>query len=123
MAFVKTNAGREACANGGWLQACASGSLKIYQSNHTTLLCTFTFASPAFTSDSAGTLTIAASITATPGANGTAAIYDICKSDATVLGSGTVATSGGDLNITDIAFSTAVDVTLPATFTHVEPAS
>jgi hypothetical protein len=123
MAFVKTAAGREACLNGGWIQALAGGSLGLYAADDTTLLCTFTYASPAFTTNGSGVATIAGAITATPGANGTAAYYHQRKSDGTDLGRGTVAASGADLNITNIVLSTAVPITLPASFTHTEPAS
>jgi hypothetical protein len=125
MAFVKTTAGRNACASGGWLAAMAGGSLRVYTTGHGTLLATFTLSSPAFGAPAVGVLTMAGGAkTATPAANGTAAVYDACQADTTVLGSGTVtaAGGGGDMTINNINVVTTSDVTLN-TFTHTEPAS
>jgi hypothetical protein len=125
MAFVKTADGRNACASGGWLQAMAGGSLKVYTTAHGTLLATFTLDSPAYTGPSTGVLTMAGSAkVATPVANGSAAVYDACKSDGTVLGSGTVTATGGggDMILNNIALVTTSNVTL-STHTHTEPAS
>jgi len=123
MAFIKTTAGRNACNDTGFAVACNGGSVKVYASNHTTLLATFTLSNPAFGSSSNGAVAMAGGAkTATPASNGTAAIYDICKSDATVLGSGTVATSGGDMTLSNLNLVTTNDVSLNS-YTHTEPAS
>jgi hypothetical protein len=125
MAFVKTTAGRNACASGGWLAACNGGSVKVYTTGHGTLLATFPLLTPSFTGPVTGVLTLnGPPIVATPVANGTAAVYDICDSGDVPLGSGVVTdTSGsGDIKFNNINFVTTSPVTL-STLTHTEPAS
>lgn len=126
MAFVKTTAGRNACASGGWLAACNGGSVRVYTVGHGTLLAIFPLLTPSFTGPVTGVLTLnGPAIVATPVANGTAAVYDVVQSDnVTSLGSGTVTATGGggDLEFNNINFVTTADVTL-ASYTHTEPAS
>jgi hypothetical protein len=125
MAFVKTTAGRNACASGGWLAACNGGSVNVYTTGHGTLLASFPLLTPSFTGPVTGVLTLnGPAIVATPVANGIAAVYDIAQSDTTVLGSGVVTVTGGagDLQFNNTNFVTTSPVTL-ASYTHTEPAS
>ena len=131
MAFVKTNAGKTACATqvtagtvGGFMGAiggtAGGGLIKVYASDHTTLLATWTL--PALTNSGNGLITMSGTApAATPVANGVAAIYDVCTSGGTVLGSGTVTATagGGDITVNNTTFATTSNVTL-ATWTHQE---
>jgi hypothetical protein len=131
MAFVKATAGKTACASqvtasgvGGFMGAlggtAGGGKIKAYQSDHTTLLATWTL--PALTNSGGGLITMSGTApVATPVANGVAAIYDLCTSGDTVLGSGTITATGGggDLTFNNTTFATTSNVTL-ATWTHQE---
>ncbi len=122
MAFVKTTAGANACAEGGFSAACNGGSVKLYTSADV-LLVSFTLSNPAFGTVSNRVLTMAGGAkTATPSANGVAAKYKVFTSGAVDLGGGTVTATGGggDCTIGNTTIATTNDVTLN-TFTHTEP--
>ena len=122
--FTKTSAGRNACASGGWAEAASGGSLKVYTANHATLLATFTLDAPAYGAPVNGVLSMAGtSKTATPVANGVAAIYDECTSAGVVLGTGdvTITGGGGSMVINNLILVTTSNITL-STHTHTEPA-
>ena len=107
-----------------------SGTLKIYTDASPkdpdtafagTLLATFTFAATAFGADtvagsfSTKTVTCTASFTAstvTAAATGTAASFALCNSAGTVIATGSVGTSGSDINFNSVAFSSGANVTI-----------
>lgn len=107
-----------------------SGTLQIYDGTQhdpddatitDTLLATFTFAATAFGADSvsgafpAKTVTVTASFSAstvTAAASGTAAWFGLFTSGGTLVATGTVGTSGADVNFNSAAFSSGADVTL-----------
>lgn len=90
-----------------------AGKLKIYDTTPT-LLAELTMSDPAFAAASGGVLT-ANAITDDSAANatGTAATFDVTDSDDAVVYSGSVGTSGADLNLntTSISAGLAVSVT------------
>ena len=131
MAFVKSNAGKTACASqvtagsvGGFMGAlggtAGGGLIKVYTAGNALLLATFTL--PALTNSGNGLITMSGTApVATPGNNGLATTYDLCTSGGTVLGTGTVTATGGggDLTFNNTTFATTSNVTL-ATWTHQE---
>jgi hypothetical protein len=120
---------------------CNSGTLKIYSdvsdSSHVdpdvgftgTLLATFTFNATAFT-DAAATGTFPnKSITATAAfaantvsaaASATAGSFGLFNSGGTLIATGSVGTSGADINFNSVAFSSGANITL-SSFTLVMP--
>lgn len=110
-----------------------SGFIKIYSGAQPalngavtgTLLVTLTFGATAFAAStaSAGTVTATAnSITSgTAAATGTAGYFALVKSDGTtVVATGTVGTSGCDLNLNSTAISSGANVSVTS-FTITEP--
>lgn len=110
-----------------------SGFIKIYTGSQPalngavsgTLLATLTFSATAFAAStaSAGTVTATAnSITSgTAAATGTAGYFALVKSDnTTVVATGTVGTSGCDLNLNSTAISSGATVSVTS-FTITEP--
>ena len=83
------------------------GSIKIYSGSQPsenasltgTLLGTVTFSATAFGSSSGGTATANSITGANAVATGTAGYCALCESGGTVVGTGTVGTSGADLNL------------------------
>ena len=106
-----------------------SGKLKLYASDGTTLLATFTLASPAGTAAGAGVLTLADQNGATAGilnttasAAGTAALASITTSADVVVVNPTltVGTSGTDIILDNCALVSGQAITInTGTLTHV----
>lgn len=130
-AFFSTGAGGGAQTQLDALKALFnSGTLKIYTGTQhdpdvatitDTLLATFTFSAGAFGADSVTgtfstkTVTATASFSAstvTAAASGTAAWFGLFTSGGTLAGTGTVGTSGADINFNSVAFSSGANVTL-----------
>lgn len=101
-----------------------SGKLRIYSGTEpatadtalsgNTLLADFTLSATAFGAASSGTITLNGTpLTVAAAASGTATFFRILKSDATtVVCQGTVATSGGQLNLNTTAITASVNVTV-----------
>lgn len=96
-----------------------SGTIRIYTGTQPalnaaltgTLLATMTFGATAFGASSGGTATANAITSGTAAASGTAGYFAVLKSDGTtVVATGTVATSGADLNVNTTAFTSGVSV-------------
>ena len=130
MSFAKTTAGQTACLSqvtansyGGFAGALGGtvggGFVKAYTTAHGTLLATWTL--PTMSASSNVLSMTGTAPVATPAANGVAALYDLCNSGSTVLGSGTVTATGGggDMTVNNTTFATTSNVTL-STFTHTE---
>jgi len=118
-----------------------SGTLVIYASGGTppidpdvgfsgqTTLATFTFSATAFTQAAAtgsfpnktkvATASFSAS-TVTAAASGTADSFGLYSSTPTLLATGTVGTSGADINFNSVAFSSGANITL-SSFTLTMP--
>lgn len=99
-----------------------AGLLEIHTTAFGTKLATLTFSDPAFGAASSGTAT-ASAITddSSADATGTAAVLRITDSVPNTVAEGTVATSGGDLNLNTTSITTgdrvsctAATVTMPA---------
>ena len=111
-----------------------SGFIKVYTGSQPavdgsitgTLLVTLTFGSTAFGSSSAsgsGATATANSITSgTAGNTGTAGYFALEKSDSTVIGTGSVGTSGADLNFDSLSITSGAVVSCSA-FTITMPQS
>ncbi|HEY2060031.1 MAG TPA: hypothetical protein VGH57_16805 [Amycolatopsis sp.] len=111
---------------------CNGGTLKIYTGTQhdpdvtsitDTLLATFTFSATAFSgsdtvSGSFNTKTVTtpaasfAASTVSAAATNTAAWFGLFTSGATLFGTGTVGTSGADLNFNSVAFSSGANITI-----------
>lgn len=97
-----------------------SGTIKIYTasqpaedgSESNTLLATVTFSSTAFGSSSGGTATANTITGGTAVATGTAAHFDLCESGGAIVGTGTVGTSGADLNLNTVSIVSGAPVTV-----------
>jgi hypothetical protein len=97
----------------------ANGTLKIKTAGAATLV-SLPMSSTSFGTSVAGVIT-ANAITTTPAtAAGTAANFDICDKDGTAVISGTVGTSGSDINLTNtnIAIGDPISIT---TLTYTAP--
>ena len=118
-----------------------NGTLKIYTDAQAsggkdpdvafsgTLLATFTFSATAFGSDTTAgsfpnkTETCTASFvaaTVTAAATGTASTFALCDSGGNVRATGSVGTSGADINFNSVAFSSGANITL-SSFTLTMP--
>lgn len=103
-----------------------SGLIKLYTGTQPavdgsitgTLLATLTFGATAFpaSSASAGTVTATANTitSGTAGNTGTAGYFAVEKSDATVIATGSVGTSGADLNLNSLSISSGATVSCSA---------
>lgn len=86
---------------------CNSGTIKVYTASQpaedgsetNTLLGTLTLASTAFGSSSGGTAAAGSITGGTAVATGSAAHFDLCKSDGTIVGTGTVGMSGSGADL------------------------
>ena len=99
--------------------AAGGGLVKVYSSTPT-LLVTFTL--PSCTQAAATISASTASAAATPAANGTAATYDLCKSDGTILFTGGTVTDtngAGPAKLNNLNIVTTSPVTLNS-FSHQE---
>jgi hypothetical protein len=83
---------------------------------------TCAFSSTAFGSAVGGVATANAISNGTAGATGTADSFEVRDGDGTVIFSGSVATSGADLNITNTSINTSDTVSVSA-FTYTAPTS
>lgn len=83
---------------------------------------TCAFSSTAFASATGGVATANAISNGTAGASGTADSFEVRDGDGTVIFSGTVGTSGADLNITNTSINTS-DVVSVTSMTYTAPAS
>lgn len=100
-----------ALANGGTLKLYTGTLPALNNAPAGTLLVTLTFGSTAFGAPSAGVATSNAITSGTAVATGTAAVFAIYKSDGTTLvATGTVATSGGDLTIDNASISSGATI-------------
>jgi hypothetical protein len=125
MAITLTTAARNAACNGvvDLIDAgSGAGTLRIYTASFATLLATLTFSDPAFGNAATGVAT-ASAITADSSADatGTAAVFRFYDSDSTEVLSGTVGTSGADINFNTVSWTsgdnisvTSLTVTMPA---------
>lgn len=98
----------------------AAGTLEICTTGYTTVLTTVTLADPSGTV-SAGVLSFSGlPLSATAGANGTAALARLKDSTGTVICDGlTVGTSGADVIVSTTSFTSGLSVSLTsATITH-----
>ena len=124
MAYVQTTTGRNATCD-GHVDALNSGKIKIYSSTPT-LLATLTFGATAFGNAGASVAGRADANAITAGtavATGNAATFDVCKSDDTVMGSGTCGTSGADMNFSGtVTITSGVEVSC-SSFQITAPAS
>lgn len=138
-AFFSTGASSASRAQLDALKALFNtGTLKIYNGTQhdpdvasitDTLLATFTFAATAFGADATAgsfstktetaTATFSAS-TVVAAATGTASWFGLFNSGGTLLATGTVGTSGADINFNSVAFSSGANVTL-SSFTLTQP--
>ena len=103
------------------LDVSAPGSIKIFESDGTTLLAQIPLANPAAAGASGGVLTLtAAGMTATAGASGTAAKASLLDGAGTVVASGlTVGVGTGDIQLSSVGITIGDTVTLTsATITH-----
>jgi len=100
-----------------------AGSLRVYTTGKGSLLATLPMSDPAFGSASGGVAT-ANSITDDSSADntGTAAEFDFIDSDTNIVLSGTVGTSGAELNFNSVEFSAGQTVSV-SSFTVSIPAS
>lgn len=95
-----------------------SGFIKIYTGSQPsldvavtgTLLATMTFGATAFGASSSGVATANAITSGTAGNTGTAGYFAIEKSDSTVVATGSVGTSGADLNLNSLSISSGATV-------------
>jgi hypothetical protein len=95
-----------------------SGTLKIYTGSQPaedgsitgTLLATLTFGATAFGASSGGTATANAITSGTAGNTGTAGYFALEESGGTVVATGTVGTSGCDLNLNSTSISSGASV-------------
>jgi len=82
----------------------SNGRLKLYDVNFSTLMAQFEFGDPAFTSAVDGTTSANTVASTSAVANGTIGRFLFDTSDGTTILSGTVsASSGGDINLTDVS--------------------
>lgn len=100
-----------------------SGFIKVYSGSQPglnvavtgTLLATMTFGATAFGASSSGTATANAITSGTAGNTGTAGYFALVKSDTTtVVGTGSVGTSGSDLNLNSTSISSGAPVSCSA---------
>jgi hypothetical protein len=97
-----------------------SGTIKLYEASEPaedgsiaqTLLATLTFSATAFASSSGGTATANSITGGTAVATGTASFFAMCESGGTVVGTGTVGTSGADLNLNTTSVVTGAPVSV-----------
>jgi hypothetical protein len=100
-----------------------AGTLKFYVSGGGTLLATLTFSDPAFGNASVGVAT-ASAITADSSADatGTAALFRFYDSDNNLILSGTVGTSGADINFNTVSWTAGDNISVTS-LTVTQPAS
>lgn len=93
----------------------AGGKLKFYTASFATLICTITFDDPAFDAavDGAASM-LGGPLTGTCVAAGTAAVFRITDSDDTEVLTGSVGTSGADINLTSVSFAINDTITITA---------
>ena len=124
MALTLATPGRNATCD-GFVDPLNSGKIKIYSSTPT-LLATLTFNATAFGNAGASVAGRADANAITSGtavATGAAATFDICKSDDTVMGSGTCGTSGADMNFSGTTTITSGQTVSCSSFQITAPAS
>ncbi len=96
-----------------------AGKLKIKAGG--SILVTITLDDPAFGNAATGVATAAGTLDGTAAATGTADSYDVTDSDDNVIWSGTVSTSGADLNLDSVSITNGQAVLVTA-WTHTAPA-
>lgn len=100
-----------------------AGTLRFYVSGGGTLLATLTFSDPAFGNAATGVAT-ASAITADSSADatGTAALFRFYDSDSNLILSGTVGTSGADINFNTVSWTAGDNISVTS-LTVTQPAS
>lgn len=119
-----TTTGRNAACN-AIVDLLDSGFVKIYTSGGGTLLATCTFGNPAFGNAGASVAGRADANAITPGTagnTGTAAEYKIQTSASADILTGTVGTSGADINFPTLSFVSGVEIGISTLYVTV-PAS
>ena len=115
MALTHSTAARNALADQiDTLVNTGSGSAKLrIKTSADAVLVEFTLQNPAFGAAANGQITLQGTpISATAGATGTAAKFDVLDRNGSMVFEGTVATSGGDLTITNTSITSGQTVNL-----------
>lgn len=96
------------------IDAGAGAGVLIFQTSGSATLATLTMSDPAFGDATNGTATANAITSANPSSNGTIALFSVQDSDSNEVFSGTVNTSGADINLNGLAVTTADTIQISA---------
>lgn len=124
MAITLTTAARNAAANAvvDLLDVSAPGDIQIGTTAFGTILATLAFSNPAFGAASNGVATADTISDDTNTVAGTAAVYRARDGAGTTVFSGTVGTSGADINFNSVSFPNGGTCSIES-LTYTQPAS